>query len=106
MGEGLTIRWGGDILVPPAAIGAAREPASCFLRLPVTALMSSAFPTPPGDVSLRVSELPSDVAEMVERTQVEDPETLRRIILYGVTRLTIFETLLSKGWTPARDAAD
>lgn len=69
-------------------------------------LISSAFSTPPGDISLRVSELPSDVAEMVERTQVEDPETLRRIILYGVTRLTIFETLLSKGWAAARDTVD
>lgn len=68
--------------------------------------MSSALPTPPGDVSLRVSELPSDVAEMVERTQVEDPEALRRIILYGVTRLTIFETLLSKGWAAAGDAVE
>lgn len=68
-------------------------------------MTSSAFSTPPADVSLRVSELPSDVAEMVERTQVEDPETLRRIILYGVTRLTIFETLLSTEWETARDAA-
>ena len=66
-------------------------------------MISSPFPTPPADVSLRVSELPSDVAEMVERAQVEDPESLRRIILYGVTRLTIFETL-SRDWAPARDA--
>lgn len=43
---------------------------------------------------------------MVERTQVEDPETLRRIIVYGVTRLTIFETLLSTEWATARDAME
>lgn len=50
------------------------------------------------DVSLHVSDLPPDVAEMVERAQVEDPETVRQIIVYGMTRFTIFQTLLASDW--------
>lgn len=62
----------------------------------------SGFSASPVDVSLNISELPSDVAGMVERAQVEDPETLRRIIIYGMTRLTVFEELLARDWAPRR----
>lgn len=41
---------------------------------------------------------------MAERAQTEDPETLRSIIVYGMTRLAIFEALVARDWTPSGDA--
>lgn len=53
--------------------------------------------TPPFEparpVQLTVADLPSDVAERVREAQVEDPELIRRILLYGMTHRTVLETL-------------
>ena len=45
-------------------------------------------------VQLTIADLPSDVAERVRTAQVEDPELIRRIVLYGMTHRTVFETLV------------
>jgi hypothetical protein len=39
-------------------------------------------------------ELDSQVAEKLEEVQRESPEMLRRIVLYGLTRKSVFETFL------------
>jgi hypothetical protein len=51
-----------------------------------------------GPVHLTVNDLPNDVAQRIREVQVQDPEFLRRILLYGITHKTIFETL-SRGWS-------
>lgn len=43
-------------------------------------------------VSLSV-ELPRSVAAEVEEMQRRDPEVLRRILMYGMTRRAIYESL-------------
>ena len=48
-------------------------------------------------VHLTVTDLPSDVAEQIQEVQTEDPELLRRILLYGITHKTVFQTL-SQSW--------
>jgi hypothetical protein len=50
-----------------------------------------------GPVHLTVDDLPSDVAEQIREAQLQDPDFLRRILLYGVTHKTVFETL-SRAW--------
>ena len=51
-----------------------------------------------GPVHLTVNDLPNDVAQRIREVQVQDPEFLRRILLYGITHKTVFETL-SRGWS-------
>ena len=46
-------------------------------------------------VDLRV-RLPRNVAEEVEEVQKRDPEMLSRIVLYAVTRRTIFDHLATR----------
>lgn len=48
-------------------------------------------------VHLRVDALPSDVAAQIREVQDQDPELLRRILLYGMTHRVVFETL-SRSW--------
>jgi hypothetical protein len=50
-----------------------------------------------GPVHLTVDELPLDVAEEIREVQAQDPEFLRRVLLYGITHKTVFETL-SRNW--------
>jgi hypothetical protein len=51
------------------------------------------FAGPRVDVSLIVENLPVDIAEQVKRAQHSDPELLRRVVVYAVTRNAVFETL-------------
>ncbi len=46
-------------------------------------------------VELRL-HLPRSVAAEVEKVQRTDPEMLSRILLYAMTRRTIYETLVSR----------
>lgn len=46
-------------------------------------------------VNLRV-ELPRGVAAQVEEVQKRDPEMLSRMVLYAVTRRTIFDHLATR----------
>jgi hypothetical protein len=48
-------------------------------------------------VHLTVDAIPSDVARQIRDFQVRDPEFLRRVLLYGITHQTVFETL-SRTW--------
>lgn len=48
-------------------------------------------------VHFTVDDLPTDVARQLEEAQRQDPEFLRRILLYGITHRTVFETL-SRAW--------
>jgi hypothetical protein len=47
------------------------------------------------DVTLTVW-LPRDVAEQAEEIQATDPESLRRIVLYGLTRRWVYRYLREK----------
>lgn len=53
-------------------------------------------------VDLRVS-LPKGVAAEVEEVQRRDPEMLSRIVMYAVTRRTIFDHLATRASWPPRD---
>jgi hypothetical protein len=53
-------------------------------------------------VDLRVS-LPKGVADEVEEVQRRDPEMLSRIVMYAVTRRTIFDHLVTRTAWPRRD---
>lgn len=48
-------------------------------------------------LQLEVSTLPRDVVEQIREVQSEDPDLLRRILLYGITHKAVFETL-SRSW--------
>ncbi len=41
--------------------------------------------------------LPSDVAEQVQEVQRSDPEFLSRVVLYGLTRRSIYRHLRADG---------
>jgi hypothetical protein len=45
------------------------------------------------NVSLTVEDLPLEIAEQVQQAQRRDPELLRRVMVYAVTRNAVFETL-------------
>lgn len=45
------------------------------------------------DMSILVEDLPVEVAARVQEVQENDPELLRRFVVYCVTRKVIFETL-------------
>ena len=47
------------------------------------------------DVTLTVW-LPSDVAEQAEEVQATDPESLQKIVLYGLTRRWVYQYLSEK----------
>lgn len=51
----------------------------------------------PQPVQLTVADLPTDVAERVRTAQVEDPELIRQILVYGMTHQVVFETL-AQAW--------
>ena len=60
--------------------------------------MTDTRPTSPlAPLHLEVEALPSDVVEQIREIQTEDPEVLRRILVYGVTHKIVFETL-SRSW--------
>jgi len=44
-------------------------------------------------VHLTVDEIPEDVARQIREVQSNDPEFLRRVLVYGITHRTVFETL-------------
>jgi hypothetical protein len=46
---------------------------------------------------LRVDDLPPDVAREIRAVQVQDPDLLRRILLYGMMHKVVFEAL-SESW--------
>jgi hypothetical protein len=52
-------------------------------------------------VDLRV-RLPVPVAAELEAVQREDPEMLNRMLLYAMTRRTIFDHLAERAGIPAR----
>lgn len=47
--------------------------------------------------------LPRDIADQAEEVQQTDPEFLSRVILYGLTRRAIYDTLRTR---TAEDGAD
>jgi len=48
-------------------------------------------------VHFTVEELPADVVDKIHEVQTEDPEFLRRVLLYGITHKAVFETL-GRAW--------
>ena len=56
-------------------------------------------------VQLKV-RLPRDVAEQVEEVQRSDPEFLSRIVLYGLTRRSIYRHLRERAGDPYRAVSD
>ena len=45
------------------------------------------------DLSLTVEDLPLEIAAKVRMEQEQDPELLKRVMVYAVTRREVFETL-------------
>lgn len=60
-----------------------------------------AFSGAGAQVQLTVHDLPPDVVEQVRRAQEQDPDFLRKALLFGVTHKTVFETLRG-AWGLAR----
>lgn len=50
--------------------------------------------------------LPKDIAAQAEEVQETDPEFLSRIVLYGLTRRSIYRHLRDGGSASLTDAAD
>ena len=48
------------------------------------------------DVSLTLKDLPFSLAEEIAEVQRSDPALIQRIVMYGMTRTAIFETLLEE----------
>lgn len=48
------------------------------------------------DVSLTLKDLPYSIAEEIQQVQRSDPDRIQRIVMYGMTRSAIFETLLQE----------
>ena len=57
---------------------------------------SESLPSRRVDVSLTLKDLPFAVAEKIEEVQRNQPDLMHRIVLYGMTRSAIFETLLEE----------
>ncbi|MQA90557.1 MAG: hypothetical protein GEU90_10020 [Gemmatimonas sp.] len=55
------------------------------------------FELTPEPLHLKVSDLPSDVAEQIRDAQTQNPEFLKNILVYGITHKAVFETL-SRAW--------
>ena len=51
-------------------------------------------------VQLKV-QLPRDIAEQAEEVQKTDPEFLSSVVLYGLTRRSIYRHLRERGQSPA-----
>lgn len=62
----------------------------------VETVKPNSFSGPRIDLSLTVEDLPLEIAEQVQRVQTKDPELLRRVMVYAVTRNEVFETLSSR----------
>lgn len=56
-------------------------------------------------VDLKV-RLPREVAQQAEEIQLSDPEFLSRLILYGLTRRTVYQHLRSSGDLDQGHASD
>ena len=56
-------------------------------------------------VQLKV-RLPRDIAAQAEEVQKTDPEFLSRVVLYGLTRRSIYRHLRDNPATMSRDGAD
>ena len=56
-------------------------------------------------VQLKV-RLPRDIAEQAEEVQRSDPEFLSRIVLYGLTRRSIYRQLRERAEEPYLTASD
>ena len=54
------------------------------------------------DVSLTLKDLPFAIAEEIEEVQRNQPELMERIVVYGMARSAIFETLLEQLSPPPR----
>jgi hypothetical protein len=54
---------------------------------------SNTYPGPCVDLSVTVEDLPLEIAEQVRQAQERDPELLKRVMVYAVTRQAVFETL-------------
>lgn len=48
------------------------------------------------DVSLTLKDLPFSMAEEIQEVQRSQPDLMQRIVMYGMTRSAIFETLLEE----------
>ncbi len=48
------------------------------------------------DVSLTLKDLPFSIAEEIQEVQRSQPDLMQRIVMYGMTRSAIFETLLEE----------
>lgn len=44
-------------------------------------------------VHLEVDDLPSEIARQIRDVQLNDPDFLKNVLLYGITHRTVFETL-------------
>ncbi len=42
-------------------------------------------------------QLPQHIAQLAEEVQVADPDFLSRLVLYGLTRKTVYEHLATRG---------
>jgi len=51
-------------------------------------------------------QLPRDIAEQAEEVQLTDPEFLSRVVLYGLTRRSIYRHLRSSEGLGAQDGAE
>lgn len=47
--------------------------------------------------------LPRDIAEQAEEVQKADPEFLSRVVLYGLTRRSIYHQLRERSQDPSAD---
>jgi hypothetical protein len=50
-------------------------------------------------------QLPRDIAAQAEEVQKTDPDFLSRVVLYGLTRRSIYRHLRENDLDPAREAA-
>jgi hypothetical protein len=64
---------------------------SFSVKVNVTASLDS---SPAVSISVTLTDLPSSVAEEIAEIQQNDPDMLKRIVTYGITRTVIFETLV------------
>jgi len=51
-------------------------------------------------------QLPRDIAAQAEEVQKADPEFLSRVVLYGLTRRSIYRHLRGRGSEPADSGAE
>lgn len=56
-------------------------------------MTSKSYSGPRVDLSVTVEDLPLEIAVQVQQEQENDPEMLKRVMVYAVTRRAVFETL-------------